>query len=128
LGTGLRMYAQDNDDRLPSASRWMDRSRQYTRTWVVYHCPEVGGAAPESCGYALNSRLSGADTSRIRRPGSVALACDSRSTARNASAPGLDGLASPPRHAGPMNWVLYLDGRAGAAGRDGPRSDTENRQ
>src|SRR5438270_10078828 len=59
MGTGLMMYVQDYDDRLPPSSRWTDMLYPYVKAQQVYHCPSVPGLNSSSLGYAFNSKLSG---------------------------------------------------------------------
>src|SRR5690349_1813904 len=51
LYTGMSLYAQDWDSRLPPAA-WMDATYPYVEDTAVYHCPEVVRSHPNEYGYA----------------------------------------------------------------------------
>jgi hypothetical protein len=111
LASELRMYAQDYDDHLPPAAKWMDASTRYTKTDSAYRCPKLRNEHPEDYGYALNSLLSSQSLSKIQSPDTTPMVFDSDWLWRNAHAPGFISLANPPRHhSGGVDSVIYVDG------------------
>lgn len=81
----ILLYATDNDETLPPASRWMDATAKYLKTEAPFHCPDLRQSAADRYGYALNRRVSGislADKS-LPRWGEIPLAFDSILTGRN---------------------------------------------
>ena len=58
LQQAMEDYAQEHDERLPPADRWVDEIELYLLDRSVLQCP----AAPElECGYAMNAEASEAD-------------------------------------------------------------------
>lgn len=111
IGLASLMYAQDYDDKLPPSTQWMDRLKRYTRTENLYHCPSVAPGGDRSdpsrpYGYAMDSRVSGKSTMKMKTPANVVLVYDSTNTARNATDAGASRAA---RHVGGAS-VGYVDG------------------
>jgi len=106
------MYAQDNDNKLPPSSQWMDRLERYTGHFEgLYDCPIVAPGGDQSdpsrsYGYAMDSRLSGKSVKTIKTPQYVILLYDSTNTTRNATDAGTSRAA---RHVNGAN-VGYADG------------------
>jgi prepilin-type processing-associated H-X9-DG protein len=82
IGVGLAAYAADHDGRYPPAVvRRADGA--VTDTWATLalagrgrpRCPEADGAGLP---YALNTSLTGVETTSVRAPGRTVLACDAR--------------------------------------------------
>lgn len=104
---GFLMYAQDHDEHLPPADKWMDEMYPYMRNEEILRCPE----APElGYGYAFNADLSGANLDEIDNPSEIVLIFDSRLGTRNAAG-GPEALADPPRHNDGNNYG-FVDGHA----------------
>jgi prepilin-type processing-associated H-X9-DG protein len=55
LSTGLLMYAQDYDERMPPAATWSDNLPPYVKASGIYLCPSRRTAG---AGYAFNRKLS----------------------------------------------------------------------
>ena len=106
MATGLLMYVDDFDDRLPNRDRWMDAEYAYTKNEGLYHCP----LAKTPYGYALNSLLDGAKVGRFHDPQAIPAIYDSVNPIRSASDP-VASLPVPGRHRG-LNSIAYLDGHA----------------
>lgn len=56
LGLAVRMYAADNNDQLPSASKWCDAIQAYVQSPKPYQCAANPGLR---CAFAFNQKLSG---------------------------------------------------------------------
>jgi prepilin-type processing-associated H-X9-DG protein len=62
LATGLMMYTQDYDDKMPPAASWGTNLIPYTKNMTLFICPQRRGL---SSGYAFNQKLSGRATKKI---------------------------------------------------------------
>jgi hypothetical protein len=69
LSLGVLMYASDNGNHFPSASKWCDAIQNEVGLPAVFQCPSVPG---KRCPYGFNSKLSGLKTDRIN-PNTVLL-------------------------------------------------------
>lgn len=105
LATGLLMYAQDYDERLPGAAGWKEALYPYEKNEQVFRCPqEVDDTRPS---YGLNARLAGMQTSQILSVNTTVLIVD--------TPPGQDAVVASTnlltidRHAGAVN-AAFLDG------------------
>lgn len=56
IASGLAMYAQDYDEKLPPAKSWVDVLWPYVKSEEIFTCPSVTDA--KGYGYAYNSKLS----------------------------------------------------------------------
>ncbi|HLK56805.1 MAG TPA: hypothetical protein VKU00_09585 [Chthonomonadaceae bacterium] len=112
LGLALILYSQDYDNRLPRAGDWMDATYPYSKNRNVYRCPDLQPARPKDFGYAFNSTFANRAMTAISDPWQEILLYDSTNLSWNANAPGLTGMANPPRHHGGDN-VGFADGHAG---------------
>jgi prepilin-type processing-associated H-X9-DG protein len=104
LASALRMYAGDNDGRLPHWSAWGVAAMRHIDRPTAFQCP----AAPREPGYAYNAALGGVPVDLVPRPGNCAMLWDA-----GALGPSL-GLAradNPPRHHGGDNYA-FVDGHA----------------
>ncbi len=79
LGTGLMMYVQDYDERLPPAREWSDMLHPYTKNTQVLICPERSGVP----GYAFHLRLDRISLASIERPADWPAIFDSSAAAGN---------------------------------------------
>lgn len=106
LSTGLIVYAEDYDGKLPPASQWGDAIRPYTaaESEKVYRCPSV---AKSGYGYAMNSRLSRQSLKALPNAAQTPMLYDSSNLSWNAHDP-LTSLPNPPRHRG--NNLAFADG------------------
>lgn len=136
ISTGMRIYAQDYDDRLPQSASWGEATIPYSQSNQAQQgangylaCPSVNGAPYSGYGYAYNSTLSGKLYSKISNPAGKGVVYDSASLQPNASDP-VTSLPSPPRHkqgqrrnspgtAARANIMGYLDGHAAAVDEKG---------
>lgn len=57
LALGVRMYANDHTNNLPSAATWCDALKPYTGGGNVFHCP--ADTTGSQCDYAFNVKLDG---------------------------------------------------------------------
>jgi hypothetical protein len=125
IATSLSMYRQDYDDRMPFSRQWREDLSPYSRPGYT-RCPEAAREGKDQYGIAFHSILSGrhifdetlgakALPSEIIFPESMPILFDTRLPGASASAPLLEGLASPGRHrqgdrAG--NHIAFIDGHA----------------
>ncbi len=107
LALGALMYAQDHDETLPDADKWMDQLVPYLKNEAIYKCP---GALDLEYGYAMNAALSGMDIKTIVSPATTVMFFDSDLGTRNAAG-GPEAICDPPRHNGGNNYA-YADGHA----------------
>lgn len=105
LGSAMRMYLQDWDDRLPAADCWSSGLSAYAKKPDVWYCPL---RAPQTHSYALNRRLAGLSIRDEQIWGCVLLF--ESSTARKNAADEGQSLLSPGLHDG-GNYFLFADGR-----------------
>lgn len=110
LGLGAMMYAQDHDETLPDADRWMDQLEPYIENEALLKCP---AALDLEYGYAMNAELSGQELADVKSPADTVLFFDSTLDTRNASGTG-DSLPAPPRHP-EGNAFAFADGHVTAA-------------
>jgi prepilin-type processing-associated H-X9-DG protein len=108
-GMGLIGYAYDYDGRLPRSSRWMDAAvgTRYIPSNSVFSCQMRGEKT--RYGYAMDSRLSGVDVSRIVNAMNRVAVYESTNPAWNAHDPGTSLSLQKPRHRG-GNVLLFADG------------------
>ncbi len=119
----MLMYAEDFDQHLPTASRWVDQTYPYLpylKRESAYRCEGLGfsdekKSGPDIYGYAYNSALSDKVLPLDMEP-TTFMIFDSDIPGRNANGTGRSALANPPRHGpvekrGRVNNVLTLDGR-----------------
>jgi hypothetical protein len=105
LALGVLLYAQDHEERLPDAARWVDEITPYLKKTACLWCP----AAPQlQYGYAMNAALSKASLADIAEPFDTVLLFESNLGTLNASGDPA-GAARPPRHDG-ANHCAYVDG------------------
>jgi hypothetical protein len=63
LALGVRMYAGDHTNELPSSATWCDAIKSYVGSNRPFKCPSANSASP--CDYAFNAALSGMDESKV---------------------------------------------------------------
>ena len=109
VGTALMMYAQDYDERLPPAEKWMTVTLPYMKDAKIYLCPTVHQADDKAVASgAMDTRLSGKSLAKLSNPDSVLLAYESTRTDWDATDP---AQTFAPRHNGHGN-VIFADGHA----------------
>lgn len=88
------IYAQDHDEHLPPADKWIDEIMPYVRNEQLFRCP----AAPDlEYGYAFNAGLNAVKMEDITRPSEIVLIFESNLGTRNAAG-GPEAVSDPPRH------------------------------
>ena len=108
LSLAIIMYAQDNDQKLPDADKWVDEIMPYVKNEAVFCDP----AAPDlKYGYAFNRALSGARLGGIKDPLATVMVFESMTGVKNAADTG-QSLPRPGRHSG-GDYFVFADGRAG---------------
>ncbi len=111
---GALMYANDYDDKLPTASKWMDQIVPYTKNEAIFH--DVSIVKPGEYGYAFRDRLSGRSQTELKEPDKVILLFDSNLLGRNEHSE-LWSLPQKGRHKGDneefgSDMVAFEDGHA----------------
>lgn len=105
IGTGIQQYAQDHDEVLPSADKWMDEIMPYMRNEQVLKCPDAPDLA---YGYAFNTALSRVSLAKVDKPAEVITVFESDRNTRNAHGDPTE-VPKPGRHNNGNN-VGYVDG------------------
>lgn len=109
VGRALLMYAQDYDERLPSAETWMTATLPYTKYRELYLCPEVKKADEKAVASdTMDTRLSGISLEKIGALATRVVIYESTRTDWNAADP---GQTFATRHHSKGN-VCFLDGHA----------------
>lgn len=109
VGIALVMYAQDYDERLPPAEKWMTVTLPYTKDAKLYRCPTVHQADEKAVASdAMDTRLSGKSLAKLSDLTSVLLAYESTRNDWDATDP---AQTFAPRHNGHGN-VIFADGHA----------------
>ncbi len=108
------MYIEDYDGTLPRSAHWMDDLVPYIKNDFVFHCPAISlGKITPDCGYAFDSRLSGAEMADIETPEASALIFESTDLRRNASDAG-KSLPQGEHLRHNSDNIAFLDGHAKA--------------
>jgi Domain of unknown function (DUF4190) len=63
LALGVRMYAGDHTNELPSSATWCDAIKSYVGSERSFKCPSANSTSP--CDYAFNAALGGMDESKV---------------------------------------------------------------
>ena len=117
LGLGLIMYAQDYDEHLPPAGKWMTETQLYTKNKAIYVCPVVKADNPKvQASYAMDTRLSGKSLNKLKGLANQALAYDSTRTNWDATDPGQ--TFSPRHNEGKQGSLVFADGHAKQVSRE----------
>lgn len=105
LALGARIYAGDNQERLPAAENWCDTIQQSIGSPKVFQCP--GGDPGKRSHYAYNARLSSVETAKISAPAETVMffECDG---GWNVSG-GPEQVLKKPRHRMTFS-VAFVDG------------------
>jgi prepilin-type N-terminal cleavage/methylation domain-containing protein len=107
-GLSVTMYIDDNNDRFPEASTWIDRLKPYSKNEGIFQDRE--GVKDGSYGYAFRKTASSIDLAEIRSPAEFIIVFDSTLMGRNATSE-LWSLPHPGRHKG-ADIVCFADGHA----------------
>jgi prepilin-type N-terminal cleavage/methylation domain-containing protein len=111
FGVGIIMYAQDYDEHLPPAEKWMTVSMPYTKNKAIYICPVMKKESPKTAAsYAMDTRLSGKSLNKLKEPANQALAYDSTRTDWDAADPGQ--TFAPQHNEGKQGSLVFADGHA----------------
>jgi hypothetical protein len=97
LTRGMRMYAQDYDDRFPPAADWIDRAAFFLDDPTRNHCPAVSKGSDARYGYAFNEALSGKVLAQTENLESKPLLYDSSKLEKSAY-DRFSSLPEPGRH------------------------------
>jgi prepilin-type processing-associated H-X9-DG protein len=106
ISLGIIMYAQDHNETLPDAAKWVDEVMPYVKNEALFHDPQDAPDHPWS--YAFNKALSGKKLAAIANPAETVLLFDSTLGTKNASDSG-ESLPHPGRHSG-GNVYAFADG------------------
>jgi prepilin-type processing-associated H-X9-DG protein len=106
IGLGILQYAQDHDNHLPDADKWVDEVYPYIKNDAVFHDPS--DKPDHLWSYAYNRALSGKLDARIASPADTVLVFDSSLGTKNASDTG-ESIPRPGRHHGGSD-ILFADG------------------
>ncbi|MGA2866567.1 MAG: DUF4190 domain-containing protein [Verrucomicrobiota bacterium] len=109
LALGAIMYADDNNNQLPSGKNWCDTVQKYVGSGqaFVFLCP--GGDQNGRCHYALNARLSGIELSKVADRAQTVLLFESDGGWNVSGGPEL--LLKKSRH-GRAIGLVFADGHA----------------
>ena len=107
IGLAVLMFAQDHDEKLPSADKWTDEIMPYLKNENLLKCPAAKDLA---CAYALNQKVAGKRLAEIANPATTVLIFESTKGARNYS-DAMTTLDPQGRHNG-GNEFVYTDGHA----------------
>jgi prepilin-type processing-associated H-X9-DG protein len=105
LGLAARLYADDNQERFPSAANWCDALQKYAGTAKSFHCPL--GDQGQRCHYAFNAQLSGLEPSKIESPVQTVLYFETDGGWNVSGGPEL--VLTRPRHPGKVA-LAFVDG------------------
>jgi prepilin-type processing-associated H-X9-DG protein len=93
LNMAIRLYAADNDEKLPPVATWSDVIQSAIGTPKLFQCP----ACPEqTCAYAFNAKVAGLDQTKVHPETVIVFESDAGWNA----AGGAELLPSRPRHTG----------------------------
>ena len=102
---GILMYAQDHNEVLPPADRWMDAIAIYLKNEQVFNCPDAPNL---QYGYAFNTALSNKPMAEIANPAEVIVVFETDRNTRNAHGKPTE-VPRPGRHNDGNNFG-YVDG------------------
>ena len=117
LARATRMYASDNDDRLPIATAWMDGVAKYDPSNRDFYSPGLerrNPLDPPGYGIAFMRSLSANKLASIESPAQRVMIFDSKLMGRNATS-GLETVPKPPRFGNADtggNVIGFVDGHA----------------
>jgi prepilin-type processing-associated H-X9-DG protein len=77
----MLMFADDHDEHLPKADRWIEDLMPYVRSEEVFKCPDDDSGARSS--YAMNSALSGLALKEIKDPSNLVLVFETNKPGNN---------------------------------------------
>lgn len=102
---GILQYAQDHDEILPPADKWIDEIMPYLHNEEVFKCP---GTPDRAYGYAFNTAFSKMPLARIDNPTEAIVVFESNLGIRNAHGKPTE-VPRPGRHNDGNNFG-YVDG------------------
>ncbi len=81
---GIMQYAQDYDEKLPPASKWVEVLQPYTKSEQIFQCPSMPATTKgPGYGYAYNQYLSGFVQSNIKQPAMTVNVYETLNPSRN---------------------------------------------
>jgi prepilin-type processing-associated H-X9-DG protein len=98
---GIKMYAQDYDEKLPPAKQWIDVLQPYLKSGAIFNCPSVPKG--QRYGYAYNAKLSQKNESILGESYKVVTLYETSALKRNAYGMG-EGLTF--RHSDGANYAF----------------------
>lgn len=107
LSLGLRMYADDNKDRLPAGTNWCAAIQSYLGGGQPFKC--ANGDPSQRCHYAFNARLSGVEPGKIKAPAQTVLVFEIEGGWNVSGGP--ETLIQKPRHARAVG-LAFVDGHS----------------
>jgi len=116
MANALQAYAQDHDDRLPPASRWMSVTVPYAaNNRSIYQCPEETGGrrGSQAYGFAFDDAQSGKSVAKMKNPASVRVVFESNDLSFDAHDSGTSLPAAVKRNKGRHpsgNGHIFADG------------------
>ncbi|HEX8834910.1 MAG TPA: DUF1559 domain-containing protein [Abditibacteriaceae bacterium] len=105
IGLGTMQYTRDYDEVMPRAANWSEALFPYTRSVVLFQCPQRGQAAQ---GYAFYHDAQEAYQEAFNEPDKMVMYFDSNGLKLNTADTGAS-LPRPPRHPH-GNALCYADG------------------
>jgi prepilin-type processing-associated H-X9-DG protein len=106
-GQAMFIYAVDNNDCLPDAEQWMDKSLEHGLKKDSLRCPSLPDG---KYGYAFMEKLERINSKLIEAPAKTLMVIESTDTCWNAHGD-IRLLPKKPRHSG-CNTICFADGHA----------------
>jgi prepilin-type processing-associated H-X9-DG protein len=107
LSMALMQYLQENDEKMPDATHWVDELMPYVlKDASIFHDPSA--LLSQKWGYAFNKNLSGQSFARVGAPENVIAFFESTSDVKNASDTG-QSVPAPGRYANGSDFS-FVDG------------------
>lgn len=107
IALGILIYAQDHDQRLPDADKWVDEIMPYLKSEAIFRDPSA--PAEQKYSYAFNRNLSGVRMSALAAPATTVLLFESTTGVKNATDAGTS-VPHPGRHNRGTDYA-FADGR-----------------
>lgn len=114
IGIALKIYAAENDDLLPVASRWMDQLKPYIKSDDILRSNLATPEDQSDYGFAFRAEFSQKKVSSFEAPAQQVVIFDSTLLTRNAHSD-LESLPKPGRYDGGKekgNIFGFIDGHA----------------
>jgi prepilin-type processing-associated H-X9-DG protein len=108
IGLGTLQYVRDYDEKYPLAHNWSTVLLPYTKSTVLFQCPERGALIQ---GYAFHRSAGGTNMAAFANPAKMVLYFDSMASVKNSSDTGVS--VAHFRHPRGTN-IAYADGHVKA--------------